>query len=481
MKKINSFIAFLLISCAVSSQNLISVTPMDSHSLAAVEANINPSLQPDNADLHALKSYKVVYNTTDVHGNPTIASGALYLPVLTDCAYVPILVYEHSTEFRKAIVPSTNNYIIEAGYFSTTGYITILPDYLGLGVNPGVHIYQHAETEATATLDLIRAVREFLENAPDELKDNGELFITGYSHGGHSAMATNKYIEDHNLHSEFNVVACAPLSGAYDQSGAQFDLMFDNDSTFYATPLIPYILASYQEAYGNLYQSYEELYKPSHASQIEAFINSGTNDVTQWTDMLGTNYFVFMQDSVLHNMFADVNRDSHPINVALKANNLYDWVPTNPMRMVYCGNDTMVSPYNTINTLDTMLALGATQVEAVLLSQLGDHHTCYWPAKKYALDWFNTLATKCTYVSIDEFDKELVTLYPNPTKDILMVKGVELSNSNVTIHSSLGRLFENRSIINNQIDVTELPPGIYFITIANKDKEVVLRMKFVKE
>ena len=480
MKNINLLIASLLISCSVFSQHLISITPMSSYPLGTVQVYTN-LWNHSGLDLNPVKSYKVTYNTIDVHGNPTIASGAVYIPTLTDCDYAPILAYEHGTEFLRNNVPSTNQYNERGIYFSTTGYITVMPDYLGLGDNPGIHLYQHSETEATATIDLVRAVREYLDTASNQLKDNGQFFITGYSHGGHAAMATNKYIEDHALANEFNVIACAPLSGAFDQTGAQFDLIFDGDSNYYASPFLPYILGAYQEAYGNLYQNYNEVYDASHATQIETYLTAGTYSFPQWIGMLGTNYFNFMQDSVLQNILADVNRDSHPINKALRANNLYDWVPQNPIKMFYCGNDSMVSPYNSTNTLDTMLALGATQVEAIDVFPTGDHNSCFFPATKNALIWFNTLALKCAYTSTHELDKSSFVVFPNPTTNMLTIEGIDLSNSIITIHSSQGQLFETKPIINNQIDVNELPQGVYFITIANKDKVTVKRIKFVKE
>lgn len=480
MKKIYSIITSLLIGSTLVAQQLISITPLSSYSTANVNAYVS-MWSHSGLDLNPVKSYKVTYNTTDAHGNPTVASGAVYIPTLTDCDYAPILAYEHGTEFLRNNVPSKNKYVERSLYFSTTGYITVLPDYLGLGDNPGLQLYQHAETEATATLDLVRAVRQYLDTASNVLKDNGQFFITGYSQGGHAAMATNKYIEDHELTNEFNVIACAPLSGAYDQTGAQFDLIFDGDSNYYASPFLPYVLASYQEAYGNLYQSYDEIYKPSHASQIETYLNAGTYSMNQWLNMLGTNYYVFMQDSVLQNIFADVNRDSHPINKALKLNNLYDWVPNNPIRMLYCGSDSMVSPANSTNALDSMLASGAAQVEAINANQAGDHNSCFIPATKNALNWFNTLALKCSFASVADLTKSSIALYPNPATNSLEVEGVDLSEYEVVIHSSLGRLYDKMKVINNQVDVSAFPPGVYFLTLSANDQQGKKHLKFIKK
>lgn len=464
------------------AQNLISVTLLSSHNKNNIETILNNyGWSYDPAKLNSVKSYKVKYNTTDVNGNSTIASGAVYIPDMTNCNFTPITVYEHGTEFRKNNVPSKNKYVGHGLYFSTTGYITVMPDYLGLGDNLGIHLYQHAKTEATATLDLIKAVRTYLDTTTStNLQDNGEIFITGYSQGGHAAMATLKYIKDNSLENEFNVVACAPLSGAYDQTGAQFDLIFDGDSNYYATPFLPYILASYQEAYGNIYQNYDEIYKPTHSSQIENYINSGTYNGLQWALMLGSNYYNFMQDSVLQNILSDTYRNSHPINVALRKNNLYNWVPNTPLRMVYCGSDSMVSPQNSTNTLDTMLSLGATDVQALNVLQSGDHNSCFIPATSYALNWFDSLANKCSnYLSSEHSISENNSyIYPNPASNFITLKGLEKNNNTIKIYSLLGKEILTTNFNKDKIDISNLPKGVYFLNISNNSRT---RLKFIKQ
>ncbi|MCT4582928.1 MAG: T9SS type A sorting domain-containing protein [Flavobacteriales bacterium] len=483
MTKLNSLIFLLLLCFVAQAQQLVSITPLSSHSLNIVQAYLGGyGWNYSNMNLNPVRSYKVTYNTTDVHGNPTVASGAVYIPTLTNCTYAPIIAYEHGTEFDRNNVPSKNKYVGQGIYFSTTGYITVMPDYLGLGDNPGIHLYQHAETEATATLDLIRAVRTYLDTtSTPSVKDNGQVFITGYSQGGHAAMATLKYIEDNAQENDFDVMACAPLSGAFDQTGAQFDLIFDGDSNYYASPFLPYILGSYQEAYANLYQNYNEIYDASHATSIQNYLTSGTNDFSQWLGMLGTNYYGFMQDSVLQNILADANRDSHPINIALRANNLYDWAPNNPVRMLYCGSDSMVAPENSTNTLDTMLALGATDVQALNLNQSGDHNTCFIPATTYALNWFDSLAYKCSnYAGVIALNNLDITLYPNPANHQLTIEGLKKQSYSIVIQNALGQTFPVQHLSSNQLSIEHLPNGVYFVVIRDEEKTLFKRLKFIK-
>ena len=473
----------LLITSFTFAQNLVSISSIANRPVSQIQAYMNGyGWDYSNMNLNPVNSFKVTYNTTDVHGSATVASGAVYIPQMNSCSHAPILVYEHGTEFERTNVPSNNKYVGQGLFFSTTGYITVMPDYLGLGDNQGIHLYQHAETEATATLDLIKAVREYLDTANNVIQDNGELFLTGYSHGGHSAMATNKYIEENSLTTEFKVIAAAPMSGAYDQTGAQFDLIFDGDSNYYASVFLPYILASYQEAYGDLYQNYNEIYDASHANNIESYINSANHTGPQWMAMLGTNYYNFMQDSVLQNMLADTDRNSHPINVALRKNNVYDWVPLNPIKMLYCGNDSMVSPVNATVTLDTMISLGATEVEALNVFANGDHNSCFIPATTHALAWFDSLSTKCGFSGVTQTAVSSISAYPNPTTNFVTVEGVDFNTVHFVVTSTLGQRFVVNKLDNRKIDLEELPTGIYFLSIYNNDSNLIVkRIKVVKK
>ena len=138
--------------------------------------------------------YKMVYNTVDALGQPTIASGAFLAPSNTPCTDFPMLVYHHGTSLRKIDVPSNDvGETLIGRVFGAGGYFVLMPDYIGMGESPGLHPYCHGESEATATRDMIRAAREFIADSLNMI-DNGELFLTGYSQGGHAAMASHKYL-----------------------------------------------------------------------------------------------------------------------------------------------------------------------------------------------------------------------------------------------------------------------------------------------
>ena len=467
-KKLVLISTILFTTLTINAQYFISANKIASLNAASVETYLSTSgWDTSPMTINAVVSYKITYNTTDVFGEPTVASGALYVPQF-DCDTMPLVSWQHGTEYHKAHVPS-NNYERGSGlFYSGNGYITTLPDYLGMGVNPGIHPYVHWESEATASIDLIRAAREFL-NDTLSIRDNNQLFLAGYSQGGHSTMAIHKYITVNNLESEFNVVASAPMSGPYALSLAMLDFVLGSP-TYPAPAYLPYVFASYQYIYGNLYTSYDEYYDPPYATTIANWIAAGTNP-----PYLPINLYAFMQDSVLDNILSMPN---HPVRVDLRDNDLYNWIPQNPIRMLYCTMDDLVTFENSIVALDTMNALGAPDVQAIDVYPGGNHFTCIIPATTYSLVWFDSLKVECEMVtSLPIIKKQSkISLYPNPVKDIAAFSSEEIIF--FELYDLTGKLIIRRK--SNTIDMTNLNPGIYFVIGFDKYSYPLYKGKVVK-
>ena len=465
-----SALMFLLSLQFMDAQYFVSAEELANTDASQVRTILtNNGINTDFMQLNGVISYKITYNTIDVFGDPTIASGALYVPQI-DSNYMPLVSYQHGTIFNKAQVPSNNHSILPALLYSGNGYITTLPDYLGLGDNPGIHPYIHWESEATASIDLIRAAREFLIDSL-LITDCNQLFLAGYSQGGHAAMAIHKYITVNNLQSEFNVVGSVPMSGPYSLSTDEFDLVFGGDATFYRAEFIPYLFASYQLVYGNLYSSYYQYYEPYYAAIIEQGLSEGGS----WYLQIPDNIYAFMRDSVVFNI---LNNPNHAVNIAMRKNDLHNWLPLEPVRMVYCGMDSMVNPQCSITAQDTMLALGAPDVEAIELDPDADHYGCNNPAFVYALGKFNSWREDCSYTSIPSIRKQPeISLYPNPVKDIAIFSSAEITS--FELYDMTGKLIARRN--DNKIDMTNLKPGIYFVIGFDKHSYPLYKGKVIKD
>lgn len=416
---------------------------------------------------YAADFYRITYTTTDTDGQSTVASGALTVPVSTTCNSFPMLSYAHGTVLQRFNVPSEQNFEgILAVAFTSTGYICVAPDYLGLGEDEGVHPYVHAESQATATLDLITAAREFL--ATTEIQDNGEVFITGYSQGGHAAMATLKYAQDNELVDEIGIVAGAPLSGPYDMSGSQANLILSDDP--YLTPgYVIYLLVSYQSVYGNLYTELSDVIKEPFATEVAPFFDGEQDEfIMNDVDAILPNIISeFMQDSVLTNF---ENNPNHPLRVALEDNDLFDWTPEMPIRMFYCDADEQVAFTNSTVTEQIMNDNGAADVGSQNVLPGANHGGCVTPALTAAYNFFDGIASECTStLSTSEALEDAISIWPNPARDVVQLN-FSLGEGQMELYDVNGRLLKAqivRSELSN-IDVSDLANGNYVLTIAHE-------------
>lgn len=478
--KLNSLLALImatLSSASWSQQYIISATYMNTTPQVTLASVANLPLEYD------VETYKIIYNTIDALGNPTIASGAFCIPISEDCSNFPMAVYEHGTSLRKVDVPS---YDVQEAYigkiFSSGGYNVIMPDYIGMGESPGLHPYCHGESEATATLDMIRAVREgeALGLISGMTQDNGELFLTGYSQGGHAAMATHKYVEDNNLLSEFNILASAPCSGPYEITGAMADTIL---AASYSNPgYIVYLMASYQSVYGNLYNTYSDILRSPYDVIVEPYFNGNNTSLGMGSlnNQLPTIIQELVVDSVLQNFLNSAADFSHPLWQAMSDNDIHDWVPTRPVRMYYCTGDEQVSFQNALAAEATMQANGADNVEAIYMGD-GMHNECVLPSLSDVYYWFDTLRTPCNTNGLEVIKLDGVEMFPNPVIDELEIQIVGPGKNQIFITDGFGRQVERIQNVQNSINISmsDYDSGCYFIEVRMKDKSVI--QKVIKE
>ncbi len=460
MKRILFLFAGLLILNSVNAQAILSDSLLN---IIPAQDFINQGIPGATYDVEVRK---IVYSTLDVSGEPTVASGLLSIPI-TSCA-LPVFVYCHGTVFLKEDVPSRFN---SEGFLgaaaASNGYVSILPDYLGLGDSPGLHPYVHANSQAEASFNMIRAAEEFCFLNDIEL--NGQLFLTGYSQGGHASMGLLKFIQEYPGDDfVLNTIGTSCGSGPYDISGEQLDFVMA-DEPYPTGSYLPYVLLSYQSVYGDLYNDLSEVFLspfdtifPSlfdgtnSGSTIQSFIPAIPNQ------MFTPDILLALEDSL------------HPINIALRDNDLWNWTPQSPVRMVYCTGDEQVVYTNSLKAETQMLANGATEVSAVSAGT-GDHSDCFEPYLLSTLLWFNQLREDCV-TGLNE--NELVVdwgIYPNPTESKLFLsfESTEIKKIKISVMDLTGKvIFEEYFRSMNQIveiDLSEEQKGIYLVQLESND------------
>ena len=452
------FIALLtcfILGATVSAQDyLIEAEFVDNTTSAQL------SLIPGINTQYDVDFYKITYNTTDAQGNPTVASGGVSIPQSSTCNTFPMVAYCHGTVLRQNNVPSTNNYEgLVTKVFASTGFISVAPDYVGLGEGTGLHPYLHAESEATATIDLIRAAREFM--AQEAVADNGQVFITGYSQGGHASMAALKYIQNNELLNEINVAGGAPSSGPYNLSGTQTDVLLSDDP--YCCPgYVYYIVKSYQLAYGTLYEEESDYFISPYPSVMEQYFD-GEQDQYSIGDAssdLPNVLSDFMRDSVLNNMESNPN---HPLRVALQDNDNDDWAPEFPIRMYYCTGDEQVTFQNALDAEQMMTDNGAEDVEAVNVGDGLSHGDCYLPAMTSAQAFFSSLSEDCSFSGLgEELVENLFSVSPNPSTGQMQLD-FPSADGELLLIDIRGRTIARMRVNSSRMtwNLTDVAPGIY--------------------
>ena len=166
--------------------------------------------------------YHFEYQTVDPAGEITPASAALMLP--DDSAGPcqgerPLVLYAHGTHtdrnFNMADLEASDNAegLLMAGLFAAEGYIVVAPNYLGYDTSTlGYHPYLNGDQQYKDMIDALAAARSAFPTADaPNTTDGGQLLVTGYSQGGHVAMATHRALQE----AGDVVTAAAPMSGPY--------------------------------------------------------------------------------------------------------------------------------------------------------------------------------------------------------------------------------------------------------------------------
>ncbi|MBP6155139.1 MAG: hypothetical protein KA457_09990, partial [Chitinophagales bacterium] len=320
---------------------------------------------------------------------------------------VPTVLFGHGTQIHKHrdISDADAQQGICLG-FATDGYAACYPDYYGIAKGEKEHLYQHAWSEAMSFIYMLYAIDEL--NKKINVQTNGQLFLTGYSQGGHASFAAQKYLEELN-DPRFQVTATSPMSGAYDMTGEQQKYMFQE----YPRPFyLPYLLVSYQEAYkvlniDNIYS----VFKPPFDTLLPRYY-SNNNDKT--LDDLDKIMPKIPADVVIDSFVSLYKSDPNFLfKQKLTENNLTHWKPKAPVQLCYCKGDKEVNYMNSIVTYNTMKSLGVKNIKLNNLSDKLDHNTCApfaVMATKYFFDRFKNKGENPDLKDVPKFKKSLANI-----------------------------------------------------------------------
>ena len=362
--KITSF--FILFTFLFSYQGeIVSIEFMDFMNVEDVQDDLDDtfgSVAPEAQ--YDISIYKIIYKTIDPFGEETNASGIISFPHNIDEAF-PMMSFQHGTVVARDNVASEDGFNPLSLWLTSTGYIYIEPDYLGLGESQIMHPYCLKEPSGWAVIDMLRASKQFcIQN--DDIQSNGETILAGYSEGGYVTMAAHMMIEEENL-DDLGLMVSFPMAGPYDLSGVMVDLMLEEQP--YNEPFyLPYTLISYITYYemGGL----DDFFLPEYAEMFEYLFNG---------DYSGSYINNLLPDIPIHVMLSSVIEDfsynlDHPLRINLAENDLWDWTPQNDMYLFHGEGDELVPYENSLIAFNTFNDNGAENISLYTVpEELGGH------------------------------------------------------------------------------------------------------------
>lgn len=338
-----------------TSPVLVSATEIRSFTreqMAQQVQRINPALS--FITRYGIKVYKVVYNTTLPDGSPVKASGALLVPDAPTA--VPMVSQQHGTILSDSDAPSNfgsgSDAALGGSLFASIGYILACPDYIGYGESKDrPHPYEHRQSLAQASLDMLRASKEYIQK--NNVRWDERLFLTGYSEGGYATMALQKLLEE-QFPTEFNLRASSLGAGAYHKTATMKHLINERtDGIGTYNRLYLWALTTYNDMYKDLRRPLSAYLKEPYATQVQ----QGSASVS-----------VSLNETFTDAFKKGVNDGTDKAFLAAVADNdVYDWKPKTPTRLYHGDADNLVFYFNSKDAYDAMQKRGATNVQLITL------------------------------------------------------------------------------------------------------------------
>lgn len=263
----------------------LSAPPTVTRSVSASALATQLAGSPDTAPLLALAGtprcgvevLRLEYHTVGGRDEDTRASAALMRPTGSDprCSGPrPVLLHAHGTSVERAYNlasadpanPAAGEALLIATMYAAQGYLVVAPNYAGYDSSPlPYHPYLNARQQSADMVDALAAAREALRGLPAGGAGAGPaLFLSGYSQGGHVALATHRALQAAGQ----TVTASAGLS-APSAIGLLIDQVFSGLPALGGTGFATLLVNSWQRQFGDLYRTPGDIFEANYARTIE--------------------------------------------------------------------------------------------------------------------------------------------------------------------------------------------------------------------
>jgi pimeloyl-ACP methyl ester carboxylesterase len=292
--------------------------------------------------------------TVDGHGKEILASALVALPQKPAYSLSPIFSYHHGTIKHQADAPSN---LVDIGgpevVLASLGYIVLSADYIGYGVSKTAsHPYMLSGPSAAAVIDLMTAANYWRQT--QQILDNRQLFLAGYSEGGYVTMATHRALQAGTSTLRGQIVSVVPGAGPYNVA-----LTLDEE--------LKLVRQAYPLLGALLYPGFLKYLGDADRATVR-------NQLLK--QVLGSDADVAFMPTFIDFYLADDRSSIENLS------NVYDWRPEVPVNLFHGRDDRTVSYLNASSTLQKMRDNGTGLVSLTdCTAQPAGHQECvpqYW-------------------------------------------------------------------------------------------------------
>ena len=369
---------------AAERGSLLSAKPIARLSAPQTAKALRSAGLPTRRARRGVSAYRLRYVTVGVDHAALTASALLVLP--HGRRGLPTVAYEHGTLVRRTDAPSQGLDSLASSaavLYGASGFATVAPDYLGLGSGDGRQAYLHAATEASASIDALRAARIFARSHGRRL--DTRVLVTGFSQGGHAAMALGQALQ-RSAAPKLRLRALAPVSGVFDLQRAEIPAILDGglDGRISAYN-VSALLTSWQPIY-HLYGSLTDAIAPDYAKRVRRLFDGRHGDLEILAAMPTR-----VSDLLTPAGLDDLQHPDRGLLAGLRASDATcRWKPRTPVRLYAANGDRAVTSANSEHCARELRARHAN-VDVIQLGPL-DHFPSMFAATPQVLAWFTHLA-----------------------------------------------------------------------------------------
>ncbi len=401
------------------ASQLVNATVIDDINSSTMLLYVKGGIDSTATNAFGYKAVKITYLTKGENNEDVNASGLLVIPTVSDgykiyldslgkTFSVSMLCDNHGTIFTDAEAPSNvevvdgkPNYDLATLMTGYAGFAAIYPDYIGYGESNSIaHPYMMKKSSARASLDMIKASMKYMSDEGVSL--NYQLYVSGYSQGGYTAMALAEEIES-SFSDKVTFKGVAPMAGPHDLE-ALANIEINASHTMVYPAFLGYLADSY--AYYNddvnlsdiaVLADTDTFHTLFNGSYINVAIHVGLGLANGTTDL---GFLTHKANELFKDSF--INDYQNNINSVMREkfieNRSYSsWTPKTKVNLVHCVDDEIIPFSMSQNAFIDLNATGAdvtlspipsAYIPAATATNPFVHGRCGSVAYGVAVKWF---------------------------------------------------------------------------------------------